>query len=190
MSIFNFHYATPPDTVGMNYALNKVIGDDETGFRGISDAPYRTEAWDFIIAGGGLYNNLDYSFAAGQEDGTFVYPATQPGGGNRAFRRQMKILSDFINGFDFVRMSPDNSVIKGGVPAGGTARALVERGKAMAIYVRRADHVPAGRARRRRLGRRVDRHEIRRGGREDSRNRRRHPHDRRARLRHGHRACG
>ena len=38
----------------------------------------------------------------------------------------MKILSDFIHGFDFVRMTPDNSVIKGGIPAGGTARALVE----------------------------------------------------------------
>jgi glyoxylase-like metal-dependent hydrolase (beta-lactamase superfamily II) len=137
VSIFNFHYAAPPDTVGLNYALNKVIGDDETGFRGITDAPYRTEAWDFVVAGGGLYNNLDYSFVAGQEDGTFVYPASQPGGGNPAFRRQMKILSDFINGFDFVRMSPDNSVIKGGAPPGGSARALVERGKAMAIYVRR-----------------------------------------------------
>jgi hypothetical protein len=141
VSIFNFHYATPPDTVGVNYRLNKVIGDDETGFRGIDDAPYRTEAWDFIIAGGGLYNNLDYSFVAGQEDGTFDYPASQPGGGNRAFRRQMKILSDFINGFDFVRMAPDNSVIKGGAPraglGGGTARALVERGKALAVYVRK-----------------------------------------------------
>ena len=40
-----------------------------------TDAPYRTEAWDFVIAGGGLYNNLDYSFAAGHEDGTFEYPA-------------------------------------------------------------------------------------------------------------------
>ena len=49
----------------------------------------------------------------------------------------MKILSDFINGFDFVRMAPDDSVIKGGAPRGGTARALVERGKAMAIYVRK-----------------------------------------------------
>ena len=137
VSIFNFHYATPPDTVGLNYALDKVIGDDETGFRGVTDAPYRTEAWDFVIAGGGLYNNLDYSFAAGHENGTFVYPATQPGGGNRAFRRQMKILSGFINGFDFIRMAPDNSVIKGGVPEGGTARALVERGKAMAVYVRK-----------------------------------------------------
>ena len=137
MSIFNFHYATPPDAVGVNYALGNVIGDDETGFRGTEDSLYRTEAWDFIVAGGGLYNNLDYSFVAGLENGTFAYPASQPGGGSAAFRRQLKILSDFINGFDFLRMSPDNSVIKGGAPQGGTARALVEPGKAMAIYVRK-----------------------------------------------------
>ena len=38
VSIFNFHYATPPDAVGENYALGKVIGDDETGFRGTRDS--------------------------------------------------------------------------------------------------------------------------------------------------------
>jgi hypothetical protein len=42
-----FHYATPPTTVGLNYGLNRPIGDDETGFRGTEDRPYRTEAWDF-----------------------------------------------------------------------------------------------------------------------------------------------
>ncbi len=137
VSIFNFHYATPPETVAMNYALNKVIGDDETGFKGVSDDVYRMEGWDFVIAGGGLYNNLDYSFTAGSEDGTFQYPPSQPGGGSRALRRQLKILSDFINGFDFIRMAPDNTVIKGGAPSGGSARALVEPGKAMAIYLRK-----------------------------------------------------
>jgi hypothetical protein len=136
VSIFNFHYATPPDAVTTNYHLNKVVGDDETGFRGTGNTAYRTEAWDFIIAGGGLYNNLDYSFTAGHEDGTFVYPATQPGGGNAEFRRQMRILSEFLHGFDFIRMKPDNSVIKGGIPPGGSARALVDPGKAVAIYVR------------------------------------------------------
>jgi len=95
------------------------------------------EGWDFVIAGGGLYNNLDYSFAAGYEDGTFQYPPSQPGGGSRALRRQLKILSDFINSFDFVRMAPDNAVITGGAPPGGTARALVEAGKAMAVYLRK-----------------------------------------------------
>src|SRR5262245_43172443 len=51
VSIFNFHYATPPDSVKQNYDLKKPLGDDETGFRGKNDLPYRTEAWEFLIAG-------------------------------------------------------------------------------------------------------------------------------------------
>jgi hypothetical protein len=136
VSIFNFHYATPPDTAPINYGLNKVIGDNETGFKGTNDLPYRVEGWEFILAGGGLYNNLDYSFTAGHEDGTFVYPAKQPGGGNPVLRRQIRILKDFIHSFDFLRLKPNNYVIKGGVPTGATARALVEAGKAYAIYVK------------------------------------------------------
>ena len=81
ISIFNFHYATPPDTIAWNAHLRRLIGDNETGFRGTADLAYRTEGWDFILAGGGLYNNLDYSFTVGHEDGTFVFPSTQPGGG-------------------------------------------------------------------------------------------------------------
>jgi len=138
VSIFNFHYAAPPVTVAINYQINRVIGDNETGFRGTNDAAYRMEGWDFVIAGGGLYNNLDYSFTVGHEDGTFVYPGTQPGGGNPAFRTQMRILRDFINDFDFIRMKPDDSVIKGGVPGSMTGRALVDPGKAYAIYLRPA----------------------------------------------------
>lgn len=137
VSIFNFHYAYPPETVAMNYGLNKVIGDNETGFRGTNDLPYRVEAWSFLLAGGGLFNNLDYSFVAGHEDGTFGYPANQPGGGNPVFRRQMKILGDFIRSFDFVRLKPDAGAIAGGVPRGHRAYALVEPGQAWAIYLAR-----------------------------------------------------
>ncbi len=144
VSIFNFHYAYPPDTVAMNYGLNKVIGDNETGFRGTNDLPYRVEAWSFVLAGGGLFNNLDYSFVAGHEDGTFVYPARLPGGGNPVFRRQMKILGDFIRSFDFVRMKPGSV---GGVPSGHRAYLLVEPGRAWAIYLARDTkdkNAPAG----------------------------------------------
>lgn len=139
ISIFNFHYAAPPEAVDMNYQLNKVIGDNETGFRGTNDFPYRSEGWEFIIAGGGLYNNLDYSFAAGYEDGTFIYPEKQPGGGNPQFRQQMQILVEFINSFDFIRMKPDKSVIQPPLPAGISARALSEPDKAYAIYLRQID---------------------------------------------------
>jgi hypothetical protein len=137
VSIFNFHYAYPPDTVAMNYGLNKVIGDNETGFRGTNDLPYRFEAWSFLLAGGGLFNHLDYSFTAGHEDGTFVYPAHQPGGGNPAFRRQLKILGDFLRGLDFLRMKPEPAVVAGGVPPGHRAYALAEPGRAYAIYLGR-----------------------------------------------------
>jgi hypothetical protein len=136
ISIFNFHYAVPPDSVAANFELMKVIGDNETGFRGTGDDAYRMEGWDFIIAGGGLFNHLDYSFVAGHEDGTFQFPSTQPGGGGPALRRQLKTLSEFIHGFEFLKMKPRNSVISGGVPPGVSARALVEDGQAYAIYIR------------------------------------------------------
>lgn len=145
VSIFNFHYATPPDAVGANYHLDKPIGDNETGFRGTGDAVYRMEAWDFLIAGGALFNHLDYSFTVGHEDGTFAFPPTQPGGGGRAIRAQLRVLGNFIRGLDFVRMRPDETVIAGGVPPAGTARALAAPGREYAIYVRRAaDAAPPG----------------------------------------------
>jgi len=134
VSVFNFHYAKPPVAVAENYHLNRVLGDDETGFSGDDRIkPYRIEAWDFIIAGGAVYSNLDYSFAAGCEDGTAQINA--PGGGGAKLRRQLEILKNFIHGFDFIRMKPDNTIIKGGVPKGTTARALVESGRAYAIYI-------------------------------------------------------
>jgi hypothetical protein len=133
VSIFNFHYAKPPDTVTDNYGLSRVIGDDETGFAGSEPKPYRLEGWDFIIAGGAVYDNLDYSFCVGHEDGTATINA--PGGGGAVLHKQLGILSDFINSFDFIRMKPDNSVIKGGIPEKAAARALVENGRAYAIYI-------------------------------------------------------
>jgi len=137
VSIFNFHYASPPAAVAENYRLNKAIGDNETGFKGTADDHYRMEAWEFILAGGGLYDNLDYSFTVGHEDGTFQYPEKQPGGGNRDFRRQMKVLKDFIHGFDFVRMKPARSAIKQQFAfKEDRVQLLAEEGKQYAGYIK------------------------------------------------------
>jgi len=95
VSIFNFHYCVPPDAVGMNYGLNKVIGENETGFRGRADVLYRSEGWDFLMAGGALYNNLDYSFTPKHPDGS-LSNYKSPGGGSRALRRQLRILKEFL----------------------------------------------------------------------------------------------
>ena len=153
VSVFNFHYAIPPDTVGLNYGLNRVIGDDETGFKGTADRPYRTEGWLFLLAGGGLFSNLDYSFTTDHEDGTAEVKAPTPGGGGPALRKQLSILKTFLDGFDFVHMKPDPGVIRGGVPAGAEARVLAQPGRAYAIYLsggKKADLVlelPKGRYR-------------------------------------------
>lgn len=134
ISIFNFHYASPPDTVGLNYGLNKVIGENETGFKGTNDTHYRMEAWQFILAGGGLFNNLDYSFVAGHERGDFVYPKSQPGGGNPVYRSQLNTLGHFINRFEFVKMKPDHSIVSG-LPETTKAYVLAEPGRQYAVYL-------------------------------------------------------
>jgi hypothetical protein len=133
VSIFNFHYCKPPDVVALNYALNKPIAFDESGFRGSKDRAYRTEAWDFILAGGAVYDNLDYSFSAKSPQGNAAISA--PGGGGPVLREQLKILKTFIETFNFLKMSPDAEVIKGGIPAGSKARALSEKGKAYAFFI-------------------------------------------------------
>ena len=136
VSILNFHYCVPPDTVAMNYALGKAIGENETGFRGKHDLLYRTEGWDFLLAGGALYNNLDYSFTPPHPDGTFL-TYKSPGGGSPALRKQLGILKRFLEGFDFVRMAPDAKAIKSVSPK-LTATALAEPGRQYAICL----HVP------------------------------------------------
>ncbi len=134
VSIFNFHYATPPETVGMNFSLKKVIGDDETGFRGIQDLPYRIEAWDFILAGGAIFDHLDYSFTTDHENGTAEISDPTPGGGGLRLRKQFQVLKRFIEGFDFVKMAPDAKVVARVSPKEASVRALSDPGRSYAIY--------------------------------------------------------
>jgi hypothetical protein len=115
VSIFNFHYCVPPKAVELNFGLNKVIGENETGFRGRADVLYRTEAWDFLLAGGGLFNNLDYSFTPSHEDGS-LRGYDSPGGGSRELRQHLKVLQDVMSSVDFISMRPDTSTVKRSSP--------------------------------------------------------------------------
>jgi hypothetical protein len=105
VDILNFHYAWP-EAATLNAGLGRVASFDETGFASPSDrvaapetdAVYRRQAWEFLMAGGGIFSMLDYSFAVGQEDGTLENRA--PGGGSPALRRQLRVLKDFLRSFD------------------------------------------------------------------------------------------
>ncbi|MFW5657289.1 MAG: cellulase family glycosylhydrolase [Bacteroidota bacterium] len=128
VSILNFHYAWPK-AVWMNYGWNKPIGYDESGFDGQSDTTYLRQAWQFILAGGAVFNNLDYSFFAGAENGTGKNNA--PGGGSPALRKQLGYLHDFMKEFEFVNMAPDFEIIQHS--PGVEWQALSEKGKQYAI---------------------------------------------------------
>ncbi|HEX6987177.1 MAG TPA: cellulase family glycosylhydrolase [Planctomycetaceae bacterium] len=135
ISIFNFHYAQP-SAVADNDHLDKVIGLNETGFKGTGDDYYRKQAWEFLLAGGGLYNHLDYSFTVGHEDGTFPVKDPTPGGGGPAIRRQLRRMKEFLERFDFVRMQPSRAAVKGGVPQDVPYQVLAVPGKQYAFYAR------------------------------------------------------
>jgi hypothetical protein len=131
VDVFNWHYAYPPVTVGMNYHLNKPLGDNETGFRGVSDSTYRFEAWRFMMAGGALFNHLDYSFTPGNEAGDYKYDTATPGGGSNALRKQFSYLKKFIEGVDFIKMRPDTDFFADATIRGN---AISEHSKQYAAY--------------------------------------------------------
>jgi hypothetical protein len=69
-----------------------------------------------MLAGGSVFDSLDYSFSVGHEDGTDVEP-NGPGGGSPELRRRLKILSEFLNELPLVNLKPDFDFVKhaGGV---------------------------------------------------------------------------
>ncbi len=135
VSVFNFHYANPPSAIAQNESLKKPIAENETGFKGTDDDYYRREAWEFIMAGGAAFNNLDYSFTIKHEDGSFKFPPSQPGGGGAALRKELKVLGDFVRSFEFVKMKPSPEVFHGTLPENCHCRILAETGRQYAIYL-------------------------------------------------------
>lgn len=137
VGILNFHYAWP-DAASLNLGHGKVVAFDETGFATPSDksaapetdAVYRRQAWEFLMAGGGIFSMLDYSFTVGHEDGTFVN--TAPGGGSPALRRQLKVLKDFLHGFDIPALRPRQDAVKA---AGGAFARALGTDKALGVYL-------------------------------------------------------
>lgn len=133
ISILNYHYASPPNAVATNWGLNMVTSFDESGFRQSGPDNYRKEAWDFIIAGGAVYDNLDWSFSVASPEGKDKGARDNLGPKAPELRDQLAILLKFMNGFDVSTLKPNKGIVKGGAPA--TFYALADAGRAYAIYL-------------------------------------------------------
>jgi hypothetical protein len=83
------------------------------------------------LAGGGLFNNLDYSFTVAKPNGTDSQEA--PGGGSPTLRLQLQVLKEFMDNLSFIEMKPDNSIIANQLQKG--IFVLSNQGKEYAIYI-------------------------------------------------------
>jgi hypothetical protein len=133
VSIFNFHAASARNA-SENLHHKRALADDETGGKGIHPFPYRREAWQFILAGGAVFDHLDFSFTPNHPAGDFVL-TDEPGGGGPEIRAQLAVLKKFIHEFDFIRMEPDPAAIRVVRPEGVTAATLSQPGVAYAVYI-------------------------------------------------------
>ncbi len=111
ISIINFHYALP-SAARMNLDLGGVLGLDETGFMPHEDTLYINQAWRFILSGGGLYNNLDYSFTTGNEKGDWPIPDSNPGWGGPEFRKKLSILVETMKQVPFFEMEHSVNILE------------------------------------------------------------------------------
>lgn len=142
VDIVNFHYSLPELAVAPNLRLNRVLADDETGFADSKAEPYRVEAWQFLLAGGAIYSNLDYTFALGHEDGAARNKA--PGCSVRSFKKQLPVLRWFLESFDFVRMTPDMSFVVSCSSKRAKVQALANPAEEYALHIAGGERITVG----------------------------------------------
>ena len=115
------------------YDLNKPIELNETdwypwGYRGDKIAASRVEAWEFLVGGGGGFNQLNGLFTPEDPAGNTAE--------NGRLLGTLRGLKEFLYSFDFLKMRPDKALVAGGLPAANTYwRAISEPGKQYAFYI-------------------------------------------------------
>jgi hypothetical protein len=123
----------------LEYGHNKPIELNETDwypvwYKGDGVADSRAEAWEFVVGGGGSFNQLNGRFMP--ED-----PAGKTGD-NAQILTALKNLREFIYSFDFLKMSPDRTFVTGGIPTGVFCRGISEPGKQYALYHHHSEYKP------------------------------------------------
>lgn len=88
----------------------------------------RVEAWEFIVGGGGVYDNLNHAYQTNNPTGRSEQ--------SDRFKSYLRTLIGFVKQFNYLKMSPDTSTLVKGVPDKETfVRVLSERGSQYAIYM-------------------------------------------------------
>ena len=107
VSVLNFHYAFPPRVVPDNYQFNLPLSFDETA-DGCNAPDRRIEAWAFMLSGGAVYDNLDWSFAIDDQSGRGRNPEGKRRSGLEV-KQQLSFLKHFLDSIDVANTIPIES---------------------------------------------------------------------------------
>ena len=137
ISVFNHHYDRNAESVQLNYKfVNKVFAFNETGLMPPVTPQYRIQGWKYIFNGGALYNNLDFTFQVGFEDGTGKSGFScdwYNGCDDPNVKYELANLLKFVSTLDITKMKPDKKALI--VNYGDeNVHPLVNKGKEYAIY--------------------------------------------------------
>ena len=140
VDLYCFHY-TVAENILRNYGMNKALGMNETGI--LEPLDYPGQCWETVLGGMALYNMLDYTFTPGHEDGTYEPLPSNPGYTGMtgpALRAELKVVNDFVNGFEFLRMRPANDLLVYNTGTNVTCQILAEKNEQYAIYTNDTQH--------------------------------------------------
>ncbi len=137
ISVFNHHYDKDALSAKLNYGINKVLSFNETGLMPEFSSQYRIQGWKYLMSGGALYDNLDFTFQVGAEDGkgkTEFICHYYKGCNDPNVKYEMKALLEFMNSIDFVHLKPNYDII--GCSFGDKNIHVLENpGKEYAMYI-------------------------------------------------------
>jgi hypothetical protein len=101
----------------------------------------RAEAWEFLVGGGAgfIQFSCDYSF----NHYGFHFPINPSASGTQTLDvlAQKKILKQFMESFDFIKMSP---IVVQGIPGSAYSRAIAEAGRQYAFYIHHSQTLHMG----------------------------------------------
>ena len=137
ITVFNHHYDRDAESISFNRDYRDLIFSfNETGLMPAITPQYRIQGWKYLFCGGALYNNLDYTYQVGAEDGSGFTVFTCDGYSgctDQSVKYQLAALLRFMNTLPLERMRFDPTVIQ--LPEGDDqVFVLVSPGERYALY--------------------------------------------------------
>ena len=113
ITVFNHHYDKDCESLMHNYNRGRIMSFNETGIMPPQSPQYRIQGWKYMLSGGALYNNLDFTFQVGQEDGSgsSTFCEWYQGSSNPDIKYELANLLKFMNELDFIHMKPDTNKV-------------------------------------------------------------------------------